>query len=797
MNRFDTLLSDFKMKNMGINFFRTGIRFIWRKKSSSILTFACLAFGLTCSILGTQYVIFMTGFDKFHRNLEKISEVEAMVTYFNGARFAKEPLSASLSDTLKVNIPEIELITRITERTYTFINADKSFEEQGIYADENFFDMFSFAFITRKTSDMLSSPDNIIISERMAGKLFGTSDCTGKSLILRNNDVNKPFKITGVIKNVPQLSTLQFDFVIPFSRFITENRWADETGASAAKIFLMIGKKASPAAVNLKIRDLIKHQETTLNQELFLFPLKEKNLYSYVGMKRVWNKMQSVVIISSIGFAILLIACFNYINITIAKNLGRNREVGVKKTFGASNREIAFQFLSETIIVVIAAMILAIVTARGLITSFNTMVNADLGATFSDIRIIPAFAGLILLTVFVAGFIPSVYLSSGDPVSILRTNVMTGHNFRFFRQALVVLQFTIPVILIICLIIIKVQDNFMQRFDIGVEREKLIILGKTTNIDMHRESFKADLLSVPGIESVSFSNCIPTRGTKVSNDVSWPGKEETDKFHFWCINSDLDYNKVIRLKMVAGRYFEKSFTSDSGCYVINDVAAKVMKLDDPVGMQISLDGRKGTVIGVFKDFHSVDLRGPCTPTIISLKQETDNVLIKFSHGAIGEIRDKIKKIYGKYESDVPYQPVLFNDLPDFAGLKLISDLVGLAFIIAITLACLGLYGLTSFTAEIRTKEIAIRKVNGATTVKIVRMLLEKDTIWLIISFIIAIPVAFIIGRIFLAGFYFKTGLPLEAFILGPAIALLVAMLAVSRQSWKSASKDPSRSLKYD
>jgi putative ABC transport system permease protein len=777
------------------SFIKIALRLFRRNKSYTLLNFLCLTFGLTCAIFAALYIIDIFSFDKFHKNFNRLYEIESMVTYFNGDRFAKEPQSASLDQVLIKNVPEIEYLARIANRNYELINGDKSFAENGIYADENFFKLFSFPLVSAEASNVLSDINSIVISEQVAMKLYETTNCLGKTLIVKDGNNQEVFKVAAILRKVPSQSYLQFDFVIPFAKFLSVNSWANETGASAAKIWVLSRNNVSINEINAKVKDLIKNQEATLNQELFLFPLKEKILYSYAGDKRVWNKMQNVVIVASIGFAILLIACFNFINLAIALNIRRYREVGIKKVAGAKKSTIIIQFLGETLIIILISLLVAIILVRLLIGGFNIMFNGDIHLRFTDINVILVFTAITLFTGLLSGLLPALYLSSSNPVTTLKSKIITSHSYSLFRQSLIIIQFAIPVVLIICMMIIKVQNKYMENFDLGFDKDRLIVLNSTKNLEDHEESFKADLLSIPGIESASFTNCIPTRGTSVSNEVNWSGKDLSENLHFWCVNTDYNYNKTVQIKMTAGRYFDKSFLSDSTSYVINDIAAAVMKFKDPVGSSMTLNGKKGIIIGVFKDFHAVDLRGPFTPMIISLTdRDRDILLISFSSGAYSSITEKISNVFKRYESEIPFHPVLFSDLPDFVGLKTTSNMVGLAFFIALLLACLGLSGLASFTAEKRTKEIGIRKVNGATIISIMHLLLKSYSRWLTIAFFIALPLAFLLGKLFLSRFYFHSPMPVWVFIAGPSIAYIVALSTVSWQSLRAATKNPVEAL---
>lgn len=779
------------------SFFKIALRYLWRKKTYSILNFVCLTFGLTCAIITMLYIRNVYSYDKFHKNYDRLYSVDAYVTYFNGARFPKEYLSASLRDVLKVNTPEIEEITRVAERNFSFINGDKTFTGKGIYADSNFFTVFSFPVVHAGSLNMLDDMNSIVISERMAVKFFKNTDCIEKTLVLKDGNKQEVFKVSGVIKDVPSQSKLQFDFVIPFSKFLTDNIWALETGSASNGTWVLLKNNINYKLVENKIRNLIKTQETTLNQELFLFPLKEQILYNYAGGRRVWKEMQNIVIIGTIGFAILLIACFNFINLAIALNFRRYREAGIKKVVGSSGSTIALQYLGETFILTLISLISALILIRLLLVGFNSMFNYNIQLQLFNIKMLAFLTSVTLFTGLTSGIFPALYLASTNPIDTLKGKIITGHSYSIFRQSLIVFQFAIPIVLIICMMIIKTQDSYMRNYDAGVDKD-LIVMNNSKNIQKHSESFRTELLAISGIDAVSFTNCIPTRGARVSSEVTWEGRDVTEKLHFWCINSDFDYNKTVKVKMVDGRFFNPSFSTDSTAYVINDVAASVMKNKNPVGTSITIEGRKGTIIGVFKDFHAIDLAGPFVPAIISVNSnDRPSILVRYSSGSFPAISNQIRTIFGHYEKEAPYQATPFRDLIPYSNLSLPSSLVGLAFIIALLMACMGLFGLASFTSENRTKEIGIRKANGATTVSVMGLLLTSYTKWLAIASVIALPLSFLFGKIFLGRFYFHTPIPIWAFLAGPVLAAIVALLTVISQTWSVASRNPVKALRYE
>ncbi len=779
-------------------FSKIALRYLWQHKTYSGLNYICLTFGFTCAIIAVLYILNVFSFDKFHKNYNRLFSVESMVTYFNGDRFPKEYQSASLPDLLKKHAPEMEEITRIAERSYSFVSGDKTFSGDGIYADNNFFDVFTFPLIQGSITNVLADINSIAISEPMALKFFESTDCVGKTLVLNDGNKQQAIRVSGVFRKVPANSLLQFDFVIPFIKFLADNPGALESGASANMTWILLKDNIDPKPVNDKIKKLIENQEANLNQELFLYPLKDKILYRYTGEGKVWREMQRVVIVGAVGLVLLLIACFNFINLAIAVNIRRYREAGIKKVVGSRKSTIINQFLGETLILILAGLLSAVFLVSAVLPNLNAILHIDIHLSILDPKIVAFFIAVTLFTGLVAGFIPAIYLASSNPMNVLKGMLMKDNSFSFFRQSMIIFQFTIPIALIICMMIIKTQDSYMRNYDVGVDKDKLIVLNNTDNIQKHAAGVKTELLSIPGINGVSFTNCIPSRGTSVTNEVSWEGKDATEKLHFWCINTDFDYNKVVKINLTDGRFFDPSFISDSACYVINDVAARVMKKSNPVGTSITLEGRKGSIIGVFKDFHAVDLAGPFAPVIIRIKPAGQPILlVRYSSGTYASITQKIQKVYDSYNPDTPYQAMLFRDLPSFSNLNLPSNLIGLAFIIALLLACMGLYGLASFTAESRTKEIGIRKTNGATTPSIMRLLLSNYIRWLVIAFFIALPVAFMLGNIFLSRFHFHTSFPFWTFLAGPAIAIIVALSTVSTQTWGVASRNPVEALRYE
>ncbi len=784
-------------KNMVQSFFRIAFRFLWRNKTYTILNFFCLTFGLTCAIIAALNVTRVLNYDRFHKNYKKLYAVEAGFSYFNGTPFPKEYLSASLTDILKRNVPEIESVSRITTCDYVINKTTESFSEKGIYADPEFMDIFTFPVAAGQPIKVLSGNNSILISERLAYKIFQTTECIGQTLMLKNNSGEEGFTITGVLMNIPSQSYLQFDFIIPFSKYLAANKQALETGANACQFWVLLHANADISDVNAKLKTLISNKETTLNQELFLFPLSEKILYTYNSGRRVWREMWNIVIFGCLGFAILLISCFNFINLAIAQNVRRYREAGIKKVIGAQRSSIILQHLGETLIITLISLFFAIELVRIAVVGLNRALNGNVQFNYNDIGLILIFAGIAIFTALFSGLLPALYLSSSNPLNVLKGRIATSHSFSSLRQSLIVFQFTIPIVLIIVMIIIKAQDGYLRKYDLGFDKNSLMIIHGSKEVIKHSESIRTDMLSIPGIESVSFSNSIPARGARISDEVTWAGKSATEKMNFWCIDTDYSFGKTVNLKISDGRFFDESFPSDSASFLINDVAAKLLGYEKTVGRTLTLGSKKGSIIGIFRDFR-VNLAGPPVPVIISIAKEAQNIiLVKFSPDVYSDISNKIKIAIAVYEPDVITQPILYRDFAARTELTTMSNLIGLAFFIAILLGCLGLFGLTSFTTANRTREIGIRKINGATVLSIMQLLGLKYSKWLMIASVIALPLAFLIGNIFLARFSLRIPMPYWAFLAGPGIAYLVAISTFTGQCLKASTRNPADALRYE
>ena len=520
-------------------------------------------------------------------------------------------------------------------------------------------------------------------------------------------------------------------------------------------------------------------------------------LYDYRNGIRVWVS-NYLVLTGSIGLAILLIACFNFINLSIALSIRRNKEAGIKKVVGAKKRDIVIQFLLETFLVTIISMLVAIMIVELIRSGFNARFGDDIPLSLGNLSVLVCLTSIVIFTALVSGLVPVFYFASTNPILVLKGGYNTNNSFASFRKGLVIFQFVIPILMIILKLFVKGQDSYLKKMDIGFNKDRLFVVNNPPETDIHFGSIKSDLLTLPQMEAASFSNCVPTgRNTPFTTDVKWYSKNNQDKVNFWLINTDYDFSKVVNLKITGGRFFDPGFPSDSVNYVINDVAARIMNYPIPIGQQLTVEGKTGTIIGMFKDFYTVGL-GMYVPTIIRINSGSrSNLLIRFSDESKEDMTGQLKLIYSRYASDNTYQVKSFREIYDNTELQGVSNLTGLASGIAILLACLGLFGLSSFNTVRRTKEIGVRKVNGACTIDIVLLLIQSYTRWIVVAFLIAAPIAFLVGNMWLRRFNNHISFPWWAFVAGFLAVYSIAILVVIGQTYRIARRNPVDALRYE
>ncbi len=778
---------------------KLALRNLMRFKSYTFLNVAGLAIGLALGIFSILYVQYQFGYDKMHVNRDRMYRLISFAKQADNKSYNNPNNSALLGDALKQKYSSIESFNRFR---YTFLHIKKGNDpvgQSGLFADENFFRFFSFPLKAGSKETVLDEPGTIVISESLASKLFGDKPALNQTISALLDEKATMFKVTGVFEDVEH-SNIDFDFVLPLNSFLARNPWANEWDANGCEMVMILKPGADAAFLNKSIKKFLAQNYNEDSKDLYLAPLSEQNLYYYMNGERHMNRLLIVLVMCIICALILFISAFNFVNMAIATGIRRYREAGIKKVMGVSKRSIMFQFLVEAIIICLLALFFAFILLETLLPFYNRIDGTDLKIEYSNLIQMLTFMGFAVMTGIMAALYPALLLGSTSPIKILRGTNDKSKKVSVSRQGLIVFQFVITIILFVGLIVMGQQAKFVNSKDIGLNRYNVMFFEATPAVLAHRDAVITEINSLPEVTSAGWSSQNPILAHHLTNEVEWEGKQAGKKMDFWTIDTDTSFFATTKMRLLSGRFFSGANASDSGAYILNEEAVRIMKLPNPEGKVISVQNKKGVVVGVIQNFNAIQLMGPYVPVIITNRPtEASMAMIRFT-GDKNELRKKLKILYEKYESYIPFSSFLmedsFNEVNQFAAnaVKVLSMLGMLAMF----LSCMGLFGLASFNIESRTKEIGIRKSNGATSITILMMFLKSYSKWITIASCIALPVSFLAWNTLLGIFFsFRIPFPFWSLVITPLIVLLVAWSTIILQSLKAARKNPVDALRYE
>jgi putative ABC transport system permease protein len=788
------------------NYFITAWRNITRNKAFSVINILGLVLGLTCSLLIFLWIKDEYSVDAFHKNGKELYQVYERWIY-DGKIDASYPTQGLLAQELKKQIPEIQYASAFDYAAApgtqsTFEAGDKINKMTGMFAGADFFNMFSFHLLQGSVKAALSEPSGIAISHKMADNFFGSPEkAIGKTIEFENKET---LKVTAVFENVPANSSLQFDFLRSWTDYIKQNSWVNNWGNTAPQTFIQLGKDADANKVEAKIKDFIYNYQPKnkgLLIELALQPFTQRYLYSnfkdgYIDGGRI----EYVHLFSLIAIFILLIACINFMNLATARSSKRAKEVGIRKVVGAMRSSLIGQFIGEAVLFTFISIIIAIGLTSLLLPGFNNLTGKNLVLPIHQPFFYVIIFSLLLLTGFVAGSYPAFFLSSLSPIRVLKGKLQFSRASAFFRKGLVVFQFALSVILIIATIVIYQQMKYVQKKNLGYDRENLVYIPIEGNLINKYDVFKQEVNNNTAIVNVSKMRNSPTDIEHHTNSISWPGKDPNLNVSFADGVVGYDFVKTMNLDLAEGRDFSKEF-NDSSSFILNETAVKKIGLKDPVGKQVSWGNHAGTVIGVIEDFHFNSLHTAIEPLIIRLDENWGwgTILVRTKAGQTKEALSDLEKICKNINPKFPFT-YQFSDL-QYAQLykseQVVSKLSNFFAFLGIFISCLGLFGLAMFTAEQRNKEIGIRKVLGASSRNIVTLLSSKFLEPVFISLVIAFPVAWLATHKWLESFAYRIHISWWIFIIAGFIAILIALITVSFQAIKAAVANPVESLRSE
>ncbi len=784
------------------NYIKIALRNIRKHPGYSIINIAGLAIGLACCLFILIWVLDELSYDKFHENAPYLYRVEEN-QYYSGRVYHVTVTPYPLAPALKADFPEIIEATQYVGVGGQLIRyGEKAFFENGMTAvAPAFFRMFTFPFVKGDSRTALDDPFSMVISEEIAEKYFGDEDPIGKAFSINNK---YDMKVTGVMKNVPNNSYLQFDIVLPYSLLEKVGAVSDNMGSNSIATFVQLQKGASLQQVNEKIRGFIKKHVPDSVTELELALYSRIHLHQYFGYGRDMGQIKYVYVFSLIAFFVLMIACINFMNLSTARSAKRAKEVGLRKVIGALKNHIIRQFYGESVIYAFIALAFAVVLVALLMSPFNNLSGKELSLDIlGNWQIILGFIGVTLFTGIVAGSYPALFLSSFQPVSVIKGSLKSGRGSSLFRRILVVVQFALSIFLIIGTVIVYNQLHYMKNRDVGYDKEHLVYVPMRGQTGRFYTALKDALVRDPRILNVSGSIHRPSRIGSNSGGAEWEGKDPDQVVLIGMSGVDYDYIETVGIELTEGRSFSKEYGTDqTEAFIVNEEVAKLMEKESVVGERFSFVGREGKIIGVMKNFHFESFRNKIEPLAIYMQppeQGFSYTLIRIPSKNISASLDFVRETWQKVVPNFPFEyRFLVDDFEYYyRSEERMGDLLKYFSVLAVFIACLGLFGLASFTAEQRTKEIGIRKVLGASAPQITLLLCREFFVLVLLANIISWPTAYFVMKNWLQDFAYRTSLGVFTFVLTMVLALVIALLTVSFQAVKAAIANPVDALKYE
>lgn len=809
------------------NYFKIAIRQLVKQKMYSVVKIGGFALGIAACLLIALYIKDELSYDKYYPTADRAYRMT--VEYVDkGKPGADADWPPPMAKAMKENFPEVETSGRLmphplfycagSNQVRTPDKEENSYEEGFTYADPSMLDILQLPMVYGDRAHALSEPKSIVITKRKAEKYFPHQDPVGKTLIL-NNDKDRIYKVGGVIEDFPTNSHIQYDFWLTMTGY---ELWKNEQqgwnssnyltyvllkpgvdrAAFQKKLGLIITKYYMPMVKESGDKDAM---ETVSKAKILAQPVGDIHLHSYNindGIKK--GDIRFVWLFGAIACFILIIACINFINLSTAKSANRAKEVGLRKVVGSQRGGLIQQFLIESLVISIISFVLGILIAAAILPLFNTLFAKSLTIPWSAWWLLPVMIGAAIIVGVFAGIYPSFYLSAFKPISVLKGQLSKGSKNSFLRNGLVVFQFSISIILIICTMVVYQQTHFILNKKIGFDKDQVLLIQGTNTLDNQSLGFKDELLKSSSIKNVTISDYLPIEGTKRDgNTFKREGKEKEDigvGAQKWVV--DYDYINTLGMKLIAGRNFSRDMRSDSASTIINKTMAEKMGLKNPLGQRITNGWETRTIIGVIEDFNFESMKQEVGPLSLILGNNRSTIIaVKFN---TADTKSVIAQVGAAWKSFAPSQPFRYTFLDEgFANMYEDVQRTGSIFttfaVLAIIIACLGLFALSAFMAEQRNKEIGIRKVLGASVSGITTMLSKNFVKLVLISIVIASPIAWWAMNKWLEDFasVYRISITWWMFAFAGLIAIVIALVTVSFQSIKAALMNPVRALRSE
>lgn len=811
------------------NYFKIAFRNLWKNKGYSAINIFGLAIGLASCLLITLYVTDELSYDRHFKNADRIYRINSDIR-FGGGDLHITQTSDMMGELLKKDYPQVEQYTRfyVNDGDKLVKKGDRFITEPNVaHVDSTFFTVFSLPAIEGDTKTALNEPNTVVLTASTAKKYFGAVNVLGKIIEVKNDDTITPYKVTAVIKDIPKETHFDFEFL--FSMKNADYQWGQLTSHNFHTYLLLkpgtdykafekknfeqyMDKYVLPAVQQFVKISSMKELEKSGNLLRYsMIPLTDIHLHSDFNFEVTPSgNIQYVYIFSAVALFILIQACINFMNLSTARNAKRAKEVGVRKVLGTERKTLITQFLVESTLTAFISLIIAIAIASLVLPLFNNIAAKSL--TVKDLFGIQILPYLILLPVIVgllAGSYPALFLSGFKPIVVLKGNANTGFKKSNLRNALVVFQFATSIMLIIATIVVYSQLQFIQTAKLGFNKDQVLIINGVNALNKNAGAFKNDVLAMQGVTSGTLSSYLPvTNSSRSDNTYSKEAVMSINNsidLQTW--NVDYDYIKTMGMELAAGRNFSKEYGTDSSAVLVTETTAKLLGYTDAVGKMLYVPpGQTGGVaatplkiIGVVKDFHFESLHTKLGPLCMRLGNSTGLASFKVTAANIKTLIPQIENKWKALAPDMPFSYRFMNDsFDDMYRSEQRAGTIAIVFaVLAILIACLGLFGLVTYMAEQRKKEIGIRKVLGASVSNVITMISKDFLLLVIIASVVAFPIAWWAMHNWLQGFAYRINISIWIFVIAAMVALLIALLTVSFQAIKAAIANPVKSLRTE
>ncbi len=787
------------------NYLNIALRNLRRNKSFSAINIMGLAIGLASAALILLWIQNEVSYDRFHAKENRLYEMYNRAK-FDGVLTAWNITPKILAPTLKKEFPEVDDAVRIANANFLFTVGDKHFNIPGNFTDSGFLSMFSFPLLKGNATKALNGNYQIVLTESCAKKLFGNEDPIGKVVRVDSAD---NFVVTGILKDLPNNTRFNFEYLVPWT-YMKKLGWDDDYwGNNSISTYITLKPGIREEAFDARVKNIVldhgKGDASGLNNEIFIHPAAKWHLYSlFVNGKIAGGLIGTIRLFAIIAGFILLIACINFMNLSTARSEKRAKEVGIRKVVGAPKIKLIGQFLGESVLIALLAGIAALIILQFSLGGFNLLMNKKLSIDFSSPSFWFAGLGFILFTGLLAGSYPAFYLSSFIPAKVLKGTVKAAHALVTPRKILVVIQFSFAIILIISTIIVEHQIQYAQERDSGYKKDNLIYSYMQGDLQKNYELIRNELLNSGAATGVTRTSGVLTRHSADTWGLQWPGSTEADKkMDFNVLSTDDGFVKNLGLTLIQGRGIDaRTYPTDSTALMLNETAVKAMRLKDPIGQIIKYNDKAWHIVGVIKDFILESPYQPIAPMVIAGPDSYGLYILNIKLNPANPVAvnlSRTEQIYKKYNPSYPFEYYFVDEdyAAKFATEKRTGSLAALFAGLTIFISCLGLFGLATYTAQNRIKEIGVRKVLGASAAGITA-LLSKDFLKLVIlSIVIASPIAWWAMNKWLQTYPYRISIEWWIFAMAGLLSLIIALCTISFQSIRAALANPVSSLRNE